>query len=176
MTQYRLQISNDFLEGAERFFPGTDTPASGMCSHQLNSIIDAGDNEIEQSASVKFFITELVSLIKMSACLMPSYKKKFEILNDANKTFILVVGVGIHNKEEIRLFDEKGECAKEIAHIDKEPFDGARRMNRLFVFDTKPKEITFHNTHEKTNEPKTFQENQIKFMDNCATIILDLDK
>ena len=176
MTQYRLQISNDYSIGAQRCFPGTQTVAYGMCPHQLNMLIDTVYIDIEQTKSVKFFISQLKCLIESDPTLKSSYKNKLEILKDNDKTFILAIGVGIHHDNEISLKNEKGTCALEIAHIDKEPFDGARRMNRLFVFDTKPKEITFYNTHEKTNEPKTFQGNQIKFMDNCATIIIDFDK
>lgn len=121
-------------------------------------------------------IQKVISLIDEDKNLTKYYEHIKQRLESQTTYKVLVIGVGKHEKGEICLFDEKGEYADEIAHIDKEPFDGARRMNRLFVFDTKPKEITFHNTHEKTNKPKTFQGNQIKFMNNCTTIILDLDK
>ena len=121
-------------------------------------------------------INNAISLIEADKKLEKYYKLIKQELKSRTTYKVLAIGVGKHNKNEIYLLDENGNNAKEFAHIDKEPFDGARRMNRLFVFDTKPKEITFRNTNGKVNDEKTFKEDQIKFENNCATIIIDFDK
>ncbi len=114
---------------------------------------------------------DVISLIDEDAKLTKYYEPTKQKLESKITYKLLVLGVGQHSKGQIRLLDEQGNEAREIAHIDKEPFSGQRRMNRLYIFDTEPKQVTFYN--ECLKHHKHF--NQIDFDDNFAKIIVDFD-
>ena len=161
--KYILQIAKDGVGGAdwsERHNSDTE--------QQLNLLVENVD-----LSDVKIIIKDLVDHISNSP-FKSFYEKKLARLQSDSNYKVLVIGVGEHHgKDEISMVDVCENNVDEVAHVDvdRNPFDGPKRMNRLYVFDKKPKNVKFHNSYLQRN--KLFE--NIEFIDNCAIIICDFD-
>ncbi len=132
--------------------------------NQLNkehSYCDLQPNEIAQ---------DIISLIDENIIFIEKYENIKQQVQTEYK--VLLIGVGPHNNGEISLYDEKGNNkGNEIAQIDKEPFEGKRRMNRLFLFKEKPEQLIFCNNKLDKQCIK-----DVIFENDCATLIIDFDE
>ncbi|MBO4294260.1 MAG: hypothetical protein J5896_02315, partial [Alphaproteobacteria bacterium] len=122
-----------------------------------------------ETLNVKKIVSDLIEIISASPY-SNHYQKKCTDLQDSNVYKIFVMGVGIHDKNEIllSLYDSNNNIIKnkEIAHIDSVVEEGSW-MNRLYLCYKKPKSAKFYNMHDnikyKTINSLVFDEQCTKF-------------
>lgn len=151
--KYRLQISKDGEYGANY-----ENRSEPDCNDFLNEEKDYSSFEIQN------FIDDLIVTMENSS-FSSNYKEKISLLKSKENYKVLVIGVGCHGNNEIFLYETQDKEAKEIAHIDQVDEKGSW-MNRLYIFDKEPTQITFYN--KKLNKTKTVSP---EFKDQCFTVI-----
>lgn len=135
MTRYRLQISNDYSDGAQYFCAGPfQNPADGESPQQIN-IIDEDCHKNTASLSshdIQRFIDKIKETIQNSKH-KDSFRYKLSLLSDKNYVFIFIKDVGKHDNGEL-FFRPDNINIMEIAHIDEEAV-GKFTMNRLYLMN-----------------------------------------
>ena len=151
--KYRLQVSKDEEYGADyrnRF--------ERDCKDFLNEEKDYSNLEAGG------IVNDLIKKMENSS-FSSNYKEKISLLKSKENYKVLVIGVGRHDNNEIFLYETQDKKANEIAHIDQVDEKGSW-MNRLYIFDEEPAQITFYN--KKLNKTKTVSP---EFKDQCFTVI-----